>query len=212
LLSLKNLRRRKIRTGLTALGVAIGVAIIVALISVAQGLQSQFDQLFAAGDAHLVVTRKGAADPFISYLPDTLLLHNLVPTLTAAENVELPLYALRVRAKERRTRANARLEAVGLAHRADHLPDELSGGERQRVAIARALVNDPKLILADEPTGDLDQNTGRQIIELLRRLQSERELTLILVTHHPRIAATAHRVVGMLDGRLTEDAQVDDAW
>ena len=139
-------------------------------------------------------------------------LHNLVPTLTAAENVELPLYALRVRANERRARANARLEAVGLADRAGHRPDELSGGERQRVAIARALVNEPKLILADEPTGDLDQNTGRQIIELLRRLQSERELTLILVTHHPKIAATAHRVVGMLDGRLTEDAQVDDAW
>ena len=133
-------------------------------------------------------------------------LHNLIPTLTAAENVELPLYALDVRARQRRARAAAKLQAVGLADRAGHRPDELSGGERQRVAIARALVNEPKLILADEPTGNLDQTTGNQIIQLLRGLQSERELTLVLVTHDPRIAAAADRNVEMVDGRLIEGA------
>jgi putative ABC transport system ATP-binding protein len=131
-------------------------------------------------------------------------LHNLVPTLTAAENVALPLYSLGVRARERRARAMTRLEGVGLADRAGHRPDELSGGERQRVAIARALVNEPKLILADEPTGNLDQTTGTQIIDLLRGLQSHRDLTLVLVTHDPQIALKAGRTVQMVDGRLIE--------
>jgi len=131
-------------------------------------------------------------------------LHNLVPTATARENVELPLFALGVRARERRERALALLDAVELSDRADHRPSELSGGERQRVAIARALANRPPLVLADEPTGDLDQATGRRILELLRRLQRERDLALVLVTHDPEIAATADRTVRLVDGRIVE--------
>ena len=132
-------------------------------------------------------------------------LHNLVPALTARENVELPLYALRVRAAERRERALAMLAAVDLSERADHRPTQLSGGERQRVAIARALVNRPRLILADEPTGDLDQENGRRILALLGRLQAERGLSLVLVTHDADIAASAGRTVRLVDGRIVED-------
>ena len=129
-------------------------------------------------------------------------LHNLIPTLNARENVELPLYALGVVRSERRRRAEALLEDVGLADRATHRPAELSGGERQRVSIARALVNEPELVLADEPTGDLDQATGRQVIDLLQRLRAERGLTLVLVTHDLEIAAEADRTVRLLDGRV----------
>ena len=132
-------------------------------------------------------------------------LHNLVPALTARENVELPLYALRVRAAERRERALAMLAAVDLSERADHRPTQLSGGERQRVAIARALVNRPRLVLADEPTGDLDQENGRRILALLGRLQAERGLSLVLVTHDADIAASAGRTVRLVDGRIVED-------
>jgi ABC-type lipoprotein export system ATPase subunit len=132
-------------------------------------------------------------------------LHNLIPTLTAAENVELPLYALKVRASERRARASELLDAVGLTERAKHLPNQLSGGQRQRVAIARALVNRPRLVLLDEPTGDLDQATGQHVLDLLKGLRTERELTLVLVTHDPNIAAAAERTIRILDGRIVED-------
>jgi ABC-type lipoprotein export system ATPase subunit len=132
-------------------------------------------------------------------------LHNLIPTLTAAENVELPLYALKVRASARRARARELLDAVGLSERAKHLPNQLSGGQRQRVAIARALVNRPRLVLLDEPTGDLDQATGQHVLDLLKGLRTERELTLVLVTHDPNIAAAAERTIRILDGRIVED-------
>jgi putative ABC transport system ATP-binding protein len=131
-------------------------------------------------------------------------LHHLVPTLDAVENVELPLHALDVSRTERRRRAEALLREVGLGDRLTHRPPQLSGGQRQRVAIARALVNEPPIVFADEPTGELDQATGRQMLALLERLRDERGLTLVLVTHDPAIAARADRTISMLDGRVVQ--------
>ncbi len=132
-------------------------------------------------------------------------LHNLIPTLTAAENVELPLVALRVPRAERRRRAAELLEAVELADRARHRPNQLSGGQRQRVAIARALANEPKLVLADEPTGDLDQAAGKRVLDLLSGLRDERGITLVLVTHDLSLAERADRRIRILDGRVVPD-------
>jgi putative ABC transport system ATP-binding protein len=128
---------------------------------------------------------------------------NLVPTLTAAENVEAALVPLRVGTVERRQRAEAALESVGLADRARHLPSELSGGQQQRVAIARALVKEPKVLLADEPTGNLDEDTREEIIGLLEDLWSQRGLTLVLVTHDSPVARRAQRLAIMRQGRLS---------
>jgi len=128
---------------------------------------------------------------------------NLVPTLSAAENVEAALIPLRIGAAERRRRVGAALDSVGLANRARHLPGELSGGQQQRVAIARALVKEPKVLLADEPTGNLDEDTRDEIINLLEKLWRERGLTLILVTHDTAIAQRAERVGIMSKGLLT---------
>jgi putative ABC transport system ATP-binding protein len=128
---------------------------------------------------------------------------NLIPTLTAAENVEAALIPLRTGQAERRRRVAATLESVGLTDRAAHLPAELSGGQQQRVAIARALVKDPTVVLADEPTGNLDEDTRDDIIALLEKLWRERGLTLILVTHDTAIARRAQRVAVMTDGHLT---------
>jgi putative ABC transport system ATP-binding protein len=128
---------------------------------------------------------------------------NLVPTLTAAENVEAALIPLGVRHKERRDKTLAALDSVGLGDRAQHLPGELSGGQQQRVAIARALVKAPRVLLADEPTGNLDEDTRDEIIALLDTLWHERGLTLILVTHDSAIARRAQRIGVMSRGRLT---------
>jgi putative ABC transport system ATP-binding protein len=121
---------------------------------------------------------------------------NLIPTLTAAQNVEVAL------APRGGGETGRLLESVSLGHRADHLPSQLSGGEQQRVAIARALANEPRVLLADEPTGNLDSETGTDIVELLQSLSDERGQTVVLVTHDPRIAAKAPRVVRMRDGRV----------
>jgi putative ABC transport system ATP-binding protein len=126
---------------------------------------------------------------------------HLVPRLTAAENVELPLVFAGVPRGDRRERVDAGLAAVGLAGRADHRPDQLSGGERQRVAIARATVMRPRVLLADEPTGNLDTTSGTQILDLLDRLHAE-GLTLVVVTHDPSVARRAGRVLVMVDGRI----------
>jgi len=128
---------------------------------------------------------------------------NLIPTLSAAENVETALIPLGTRSAARRRRVAAALESVGLADRAGHLPAELSGGQQQRVAIARALVKDPTVVLADEPTGNLDEDTRDDIITLLERLWRDRGLTLILVTHDTTIARRAQRVGVMHNGHLT---------
>jgi putative ABC transport system ATP-binding protein len=133
---------------------------------------------------------------------------NLLPRLTAVENIELPLLYSRMWASERRRRAHARLADMGLANWAQHTPSELSGGQQQRVAIARALSNDPSLLLADEPTGALDSRTGKGILTLLRNLNREQGVTIVLVTHDLEVAAYADRVVGFRDGRIVSDLPV----
>jgi putative ABC transport system ATP-binding protein len=129
---------------------------------------------------------------------------NLIPTLTAAQNVEAALAPRRFKSAERHRRASALLDRVGLAPRAKHLPSQLSGGEQQRVAIARALANGPRVLLADEPTGNLDSATGEDIIALLTRLSEDEGLSVVLITHDPSIADAAGRVVRMRDGRVLE--------
>jgi ABC-type lipoprotein export system ATPase subunit len=128
-------------------------------------------------------------------------LHNLLPSLTADENVQVPMLELGLSRRERRERAGRLLAAVGLSGRDRNRPPELSGGERQRVAIARALANDPPILLADEPTGSLDSEAGRRVLELIEELRRTRGLTVLLVTHEAEVAARANRVVRMLDGR-----------
>ena len=135
--------------------------------------------------------------------------YNLMPVLTAVENVELPLLVGRVPAKKARERALDALELVGLRARARHVPDELSGGERQRVTIARSLVNDPAIVWADEPTGDLDSENAAEITELMRHLNRERGLTFLIVTHDPNVGRSADRLVQMVDGRIVADEQLD---
>jgi putative ABC transport system ATP-binding protein len=135
---------------------------------------------------------------------------NLLPRTTALENVELPLLYAGVRnANERRARAGEALRAVGLGERLGHHPNQLSGGQQQRVAIARALVNNPKLLLADEPTGNLDSRTSIEVMGIFQRLSDERGLTIVLVTHEPDIAEYGTRVVRFRDGRVASDHAVD---
>jgi putative ABC transport system ATP-binding protein len=131
---------------------------------------------------------------------------NLLPTLSAEENVALPLVLDGRRPRDVRDRVGAALDQVGLGHRRRHRPDELSGGEQQRVAVARALVIDPALILADEPTGNLDTQTGEQVLALLRAANEGRNATILMVTHDPRAAGWATRTVSMQDGRVVADA------
>ncbi|MCI9272739.1 MAG: ABC transporter ATP-binding protein [Clostridiales bacterium] len=128
----------------------------------------------------------------------------LLPRLTAAENVELPLIYAGVNASERRERAASMLDRVGLSHKMEHYPNQLSGGQQQRVAIARAMVTQPTILLADEPTGALDQKTGRQVMELFQELNREGR-TIIMITHDEQIARNASRIVRILDGKLTEE-------
>ena len=132
---------------------------------------------------------------------------NLLARTSALENVELPLLyrGAGMRGAERRRRALAMLDAVGLADRVDHMPNQLSGGQQQRVAIARALVNDPAILLADEPTGNLDSATSREVLDMFRRLNAERGITVILITHDHEIAAHGNRIVQFHDGLVVRD-------
>jgi putative ABC transport system ATP-binding protein len=132
---------------------------------------------------------------------------HLVPRLTAAENVELPLILAGVEPVERKSRVKTALSAIGLSGRAKHRPEQLSGGERQRVAIARATIMHPRVILADEPTGNLDRNSGKEVIEILEGL-NKRGMTLILVTHDPDLGNRASRKIQLVDGRILEDVKV----
>jgi putative ABC transport system ATP-binding protein len=132
---------------------------------------------------------------------------NLYPILTALENIELPMMINEKNKTERRKRALELLKIVGLEKRAEHLPSQLSGGERQRVAIARALANNPSLILADEPTGNLDSKAGKEIIELLDKLQEEEEKTIIMVTHDVNIAKYAERLIYLKDGKIIKEVR-----
>jgi ABC-type lipoprotein export system ATPase subunit len=128
--------------------------------------------------------------------------YNLMPVLTAVENVELPLLVARVRPGAAREKALRALEMVGLGDRGDHLPDELSGGQRQRATIARALVNDPAIVWADEPTGDLDSENAGEIVALMRELNRERGLTFLIVTHDIAVGRSTDRIVRMVDGEI----------
>ena len=127
---------------------------------------------------------------------------NLIPTLSAWENTALPLFPVRMTEAERRRRAAELLDRMELGHRLEHLPAALSGGEKQRVAIARALINNPKIVFADEPTGNLDTATGEAIMAILNRLHREAGMTLLMVTHDPELAKTADRVIRMQDGEV----------
>ena len=131
--------------------------------------------------------------------------YNLLPVLSAVENVELPLLLARESAGTARRRAIEALALVGLADRASHVPDALSGGERQRVTIARSLVNDPAIVWADEPTGDLDSENAQEIVDLMRRLNVERGLTFLIVTHDINVGRSTDRIIRMLDGAVAEE-------
>jgi putative ABC transport system ATP-binding protein len=130
--------------------------------------------------------------------------YNLLPVLSAVENVELPLLVSRVAPREARERAHAALGLVGLEAQGSHLPDELSGGERQRVTIARSLVNDPAIVWADEPTGDLDSAMAHEVVALMRRLNEEHGTTWVVVTHDADVGRRADRIVRMRDGRVVD--------
>ncbi len=132
---------------------------------------------------------------------------NLIDELNVAENVELPLTYLGVPARERKQRVKEMLQRMNISHRAGHFPQQLSGGQQQRVAIARAVISNPKLILADEPTGNLDSKNGHEVMQLLTQLNAE-GTTIVMVTHSQRDAGFAHRVVSMLDGQLVETTEL----
>jgi ABC-type lipoprotein export system ATPase subunit len=137
-------------------------------------------------------------------------LHNLLPTLTALENVEVPMRGQPISRRTRRERARELLTLVGLEDRMTHLPSQLSGGQRQRVAIARSLANQPRLVLADEPTGNLDTISGEEIMNLLAELNESQGTTLIVVTHDRRVARATNRILTMRDGKIRDDHQVAD--
>ena len=138
-------------------------------------------------------------------------MYNLIPVLTAYENVELPLTLTPLKKSQRAQQVKTALEIVGLADRMDHYPRQLSGGQEQRVSIARAIATDPTLIVADEPTGDLDAKSGNEILDLMHRLNDEFNKTIIMVTHDPRAAARAKRNLNLLDGRLVSDVEAQQA-
>ncbi len=139
-------------------------------------------------------------------------LHNLIPTLSAIENVEVPLQEERMSDGARRKRAEELLRLVGLGDRLHFMPSQLSGGQRQRVAIARALANQPAIILADEPTGNLDSKSTDEIMDLLRQLNRERGTTFIVVTHNPAVARAADRIITVRDGKIRRDEKIDNVY
>ena len=139
-------------------------------------------------------------------------MHNLIPTLTALENVEVPMQGQGLGERVRRKRAKELLDRVGLADRAHHVPAQLSGGQRQKVAIARALANNPSIILADEPTGNLDSASGDEVMNVLEILHSQHDTTIMLVTHDPLVARRTHRILMMQDGKVIHEDLVGDTY
>ena len=139
-------------------------------------------------------------------------LHNLIPTLTSVENVEVPLQEEKMSDSARRQRAESLLQLVGLGNRMHFVPAQVSGGQRQRVAIARALANKPAIILADEPTGNLDSKSTDEIMDLLRQLNRDHGTTFIVVTHNPTVARSADRIVTVRDGKIKRDEKIDNVF
>jgi ABC-type lipoprotein export system ATPase subunit len=139
-------------------------------------------------------------------------MHNLIPTLTATENVEVPMHGQGVGERERRNRADELLTMVGLQGRGHHLPSQLSGGQRQKVAIARALANNPAIILADEPTGNLDSVSGDEVLSVFETLHSRHGTTIMIVTHDPNVARRTHRILMMRDGKIVQEDIVGDTF
>ncbi len=170
------------------------------------GLDSATDGTIRVGDAQLEQMNERRRTSWRSRSVGFIFqMYHLVPVLTAAQNVELPLLLFKMSASERRKRMTTALEVVGLADRMDHRPNQLSGGQEQRVAIARAIVTDPRLILADEPTGDLDAKTSEEILQLLNLLNTEFGKTIIMVTHDPRAAAHGRRTLHLDKGALERE-------
>ena len=137
--------------------------------------------------------------------------HNLIPTLTARENIEVPMYETPLSGSQRRARSDELLDLVGLGKRKSFLPNQMSGGERQRVAVARALANHPVIILADEPTGNLDSKTTEEIMALFETLHSEHNTTMIVVTHNTQVARATHRMITIRDGKIQKDVSMMSA-
>jgi lipoprotein-releasing system ATP-binding protein len=175
------------------------------LLHVLGGLDAIDGGSIVIGDANIVTMRPADLTAFRNrHVGFVFQFHHLLPEFTALENAGMPMRIARRAADERETRATALLERVGLAERLAHKPGMLSGGEAQRVAIARALVMDPSVLLADEPTGDLDEHTAESLQDLLREMHRERGLTSIIATHNPRLAAACDRVLRLEEGRLRE--------
>ncbi len=175
------------------------------LLNLIAGIDSPTDgSLVIDGEDVSHYSRSKLASWRSEYIGYVFQLYNLVPVLTAYENVELPLLLHKLTKKQRHERVAHSLELVGLADRYDHYPRQLSGGQEQRVAIARAIVTDPKIIVADEPTGDLDRKSALAIMELLQQLNTKLNKTMIMVTHDPKTAKYAHQVLHLDMGRLVE--------
>src|SRR6266404_6332789 len=167
-------------------------------------------QYFLEGSDVSMVDKAGLADIRNKSIGFVFQSFNLVPRTSALENIELPLIYAGIPAGGRMRRARAALGEVGLAERERNMPNQLSGGQQQRVALARALVNNPSLILADEPTGALDTRTSVEVMEIFQRLNRDRNLTIILVTHEPDIAQYADRIIQFRDGRIRRDLPVEN--
>jgi putative ABC transport system ATP-binding protein len=164
-------------------------------------------EVIVAGDRLSTMDESKIAKWRSSHIGFVFQFYHLIPVLTAFENVELPLLLFNMSASKRRQQVQLTLDLVGLKHRTHHRPGQMSGGEQQRVGIARALVTDPTLIVADEPTGDLDSNTSQEILDLIQAVHEDLHKTVIIVTHDPRAAARAERVVHMEKGVLQEGSR-----
>lgn len=167
-------------------------------------------ELYIGDTAIHQLSRKALTKWRATHLGYIFQLYHLVPVLTAYENIELPLFLQKMSSSERHKRVSAALETVGLADRANHFPRQLSGGQEQRVAIARALVADPGLLVADEPTGDLDKESATQILNLLRQLCDERGKTIIMVTHDAEAATYADRQIHLNKGQVINEAELQN--
>ena len=174
------------------------------LLHLVGGLDAPTSGAVRVGEAHLEqMSERDLTEWRSRHVGFIFQMYHLVPVLTAAQNIELPLLLFKMNGAERRERVRTALEVVGLADRMDHRPNQLSGGQEQRVAIARAIVTDPDVILADEPTGDLDAKTSTEILNLLSLLNADFGKTIVMVTHDPRAAEKAHKVMHLEKGDLT---------